>query len=325
MRQKMGFLFQNAALFDSISVGENVAFPMRRHTRMERRGDPDARHGEARGRRSRAGIRQDARRRSRAACGSAPGSRARSRSIPRILLVDEPSAGLDPITADEIDELLLELKQGGGVTLVVVTHNIPSARSLGDQLLMLHEGRVVAEGTPDGPGPQRQRAGARLHDVTARGVNEGMARNRLVAVGAFVIFGVLLFAVGLFFIGNRRMLFDETFERLRGVREYRRAAERREGARRRHGRRRSRRRFRCRPARRAKFRVKMRIREDLHPLIRVDSVAIIQTDGLVGNKFVQVDAGTDQAADRAGRRDDAEPRAVRLSRDAAAYERLRST
>jgi phospholipid/cholesterol/gamma-HCH transport system ATP-binding protein len=67
---------------------------------------------------------------------------------PRILLVDEPSAGLDPITADEIDELLLGLKRAGGVTLVVVTHNIPSARKLGDRLLMLHEGRVVAEGTP---------------------------------------------------------------------------------------------------------------------------------------------------------------------------------
>ena len=52
---------------------------------------------------------------------------------PRILLVDEPSAGLDPITADEIDELLLGLKQRGGVTLVVVTHNIPSARRLGDR------------------------------------------------------------------------------------------------------------------------------------------------------------------------------------------------
>jgi phospholipid/cholesterol/gamma-HCH transport system ATP-binding protein len=67
---------------------------------------------------------------------------------PRILLVDEPSAGLDPITADEIDELLLGLKRGGGVTLVVVTHNMPSARKLGDRLLMLHEGRILAEGTP---------------------------------------------------------------------------------------------------------------------------------------------------------------------------------
>ena len=86
--------------------------------------------------------------RSPAACGSAPALPGHSRSIPRILLVDEPSAGLDPITADEIDDLLLGLKQGGGVTLVVVTHNIPSARKLGDRLLMLHEARVVAEGTP---------------------------------------------------------------------------------------------------------------------------------------------------------------------------------
>ena len=66
---------------------------------------------------------------------------------PSILLVDEPSAGLDPITSDEIDDLLLELKHREGTTLVVVTHNIPSARKLGDQLVMLHEGRIAARGT----------------------------------------------------------------------------------------------------------------------------------------------------------------------------------
>ena len=65
---------------------------------------------------------------------------------PEILLVDEPSAGLDPITADEIDDLLLDRKKRGGVTLIVVTHNIPSARRLGDSLAMLHEGRVIARG-----------------------------------------------------------------------------------------------------------------------------------------------------------------------------------
>ena len=65
---------------------------------------------------------------------------------PEILLVDEPSAGLDPITADEIDALLVDRKQRGGVTLIVVTHNIPSARRLGDQLAMLHEGRIIARG-----------------------------------------------------------------------------------------------------------------------------------------------------------------------------------
>jgi phospholipid/cholesterol/gamma-HCH transport system ATP-binding protein len=61
--------------------------------------------------------------------------------------VDEPSAGLDPITTEEIDDLLLRLKQERGTTLVLVTHNIPSARKLGDQLAMLHEGRIIAQGT----------------------------------------------------------------------------------------------------------------------------------------------------------------------------------
>jgi phospholipid/cholesterol/gamma-HCH transport system ATP-binding protein len=68
---------------------------------------------------------------------------------PPILLVDEPSAGLDPITADEIDGLLLDLKKRGGTTLIVVTHDITSARRLGDTLVMLHEGRIVASGSPE--------------------------------------------------------------------------------------------------------------------------------------------------------------------------------
>lgn len=148
VRQRIGFLFQNAALFDSISVGENVAFPLRRHTKLadreirERAGEkldavglgteydkmPAALSG---GMRKRAGL-------------------ARALALdPPILLVDEPSAGLDPITADEIDGLLLDLKQTGQTTLVVVTHNIPSAKRLGDELVMLHEGRIVARGTPE--------------------------------------------------------------------------------------------------------------------------------------------------------------------------------
>jgi phospholipid/cholesterol/gamma-HCH transport system ATP-binding protein len=66
---------------------------------------------------------------------------------PPILLVYEPSAGLDPITSEEIDALLLALKEKGGTTIIVVTHNIPSARRLGDELVLLHEGRILAQGT----------------------------------------------------------------------------------------------------------------------------------------------------------------------------------
>jgi phospholipid/cholesterol/gamma-HCH transport system ATP-binding protein len=145
LRQGMGFLFQNSALFDSLSVGENVAFPMRRHTDWSEakiretatakladvglEGDYDKMPSElSGGMKKRAGL-------------------ARAMALdPGILLVDEPSAGLDPITANEIDDLLVALKQKG-TTLVVVTHNIPSARHIGDQLAFLHEGHVLARGT----------------------------------------------------------------------------------------------------------------------------------------------------------------------------------
>jgi phospholipid/cholesterol/gamma-HCH transport system ATP-binding protein len=147
VRRTIGFLFQTAALFDSISVGENVAFPLHRHTRLsaseireraveklvavglEREYDkmPAELSG---GMRKRVGL-------------------ARALALdPEIVLVDEPSAGLDPITADEIDTLLGGLKDDGGVTLVVVTHNIQSARRLGDELVMLHAGRMIARGSP---------------------------------------------------------------------------------------------------------------------------------------------------------------------------------
>jgi phospholipid/cholesterol/gamma-HCH transport system ATP-binding protein len=145
VRRRMGFLFQNAALFDSISVGENVAFPLRRHSRF-----PDAEIRQ-RARQKLADVGLDS------AYDAMPadlsgGMRkraglARAMALdPSILLVDEPSAGLDPITSEEIDQLLLARRKAG-TTLLVVTHNIPSARLLGDRLVMLHEGRIVAEGT----------------------------------------------------------------------------------------------------------------------------------------------------------------------------------
>lgn len=119
-----------------------------------------------------------------------------------------------------------------------------------------------------------------------------MQKNRLAAVGGFVIVGGLLFAVGLFFIGDRRMLFAESID---VHAEFSRVAGLQNGAT-------------VRVAGMnageveaislpsspsAPFRVRMRVRQDLHPLIRLDSVASIQNDGLVGNKFVQIESGTD--------------------------------
>jgi phospholipid/cholesterol/gamma-HCH transport system substrate-binding protein len=122
-----------------------------------------------------------------------------------------------------------------------------------------------------------------------------MNRFRAAAVGAFVVAGILLFGAGLFLIGDRRMLFSDTFE---VSAEFANISGLQDGAKVRvagmdagevesiH----------VPPGPSSRFRVNLRVREDLHQIIRVDSVATIQTDGLVGNKFVQVDAGTDAAA-----------------------------
>jgi len=147
VRKHMGFLFQNGALFDSISVGENVAFPMRRHTDWS---DTEIRE-RATKKLADVGLAKDYDKRPAELSGGMKKRAALARAMaldPPILLVDEPSAGLDPITAHEIDELLARTKQGG-TTLVVVTHNIPSARVIGDVFAVLHDGRMLATGTLD--------------------------------------------------------------------------------------------------------------------------------------------------------------------------------
>lgn len=147
VRKGMGFLFQYSALFDSITVGENVAFPLRRHTHYSE----EKIRGLAEEKLERVGLT--------GIYGKMPadisgGMRKRvglARALvlnPPILLVDEPSSGLDPVTAGEIDELLLDLKLREKTTLVVVTHNIPSARRIGDELAMLHGGRILERGMP---------------------------------------------------------------------------------------------------------------------------------------------------------------------------------
>jgi phospholipid/cholesterol/gamma-HCH transport system ATP-binding protein len=147
VRKHMGFLFQNAALFDSMTVGDNVAFPLRRHSDLS---DLDIRE-RARQKLADVGLEREFDKMPADLSGGMKKRAGLARAMaldPSLLLVDEPSAGLDPITAAEIDELLVQRKRAG-TTLVVVTHNIPSARSIGDELALLHEGRIVAQGSVD--------------------------------------------------------------------------------------------------------------------------------------------------------------------------------
>lgn len=148
VRLGIGFLFQNAALFDSITVGENVAFPLRRHTKLA---DEEIRETALNKLRS-VGLEREYDKMPAALSGGMRKRAGLARAMaldPRLLLVDEPSAGLDPITSEEIDDLLVDLKRHGRTTIVIVTHNIPSARCIGDRLVVLHDGRIVAEGTPE--------------------------------------------------------------------------------------------------------------------------------------------------------------------------------
>ena len=145
VRKHMGVLFQNAALFDSMSVGENVAFPMRRHTDWS---DAEIRE-RALAKLSDVGLEEDFDTMPADLSGGMKKRAGLARALaldPSILLVDEPSAGLDPVTSREIDELLVKTKQRGTM-LVVVTHNIPSARAIGDRFAVLDQGRMLASGT----------------------------------------------------------------------------------------------------------------------------------------------------------------------------------
>lgn len=148
VRQRIGFLFQNSALFDSISVAENVAFPLRRHKKWE---EGRIRH-QVDQCLAQVGLEKDGEKMPASLSGGMKKRAGLARALsmePDILLVDEPSSGLDPLTSEEIDKLLTRLRTDQNVTLVFVTHNIVSARNIGDELMVLEEGRIAAQGSPD--------------------------------------------------------------------------------------------------------------------------------------------------------------------------------
>ncbi len=145
LMQRVGVLFQNGALFGSLTVGENVALPLREHRRLpegairelvrSKLAQVSMSHAEhlypselSGGMKKRAGL-------------------ARALALdPEVLFCDEPSAGLDPQTSLNLDNLLLQLRDRLGVTVVIVTHELASIEGIADSLIMIGAGRVIAEG-----------------------------------------------------------------------------------------------------------------------------------------------------------------------------------
>jgi phospholipid/cholesterol/gamma-HCH transport system ATP-binding protein len=148
VRRNFGMVFQGAALFDSMTVAENVAFGLRRHEHLtegevakrvanileivDLPGTQNKKPAElSGGMRKRVGL---------------------ARAVvyePQIVLYDEPTTGLDPIASDSIDQMIMRVHQHLKVTTVVVTHDMRSARRVGDRILMLHEKKIYANGTPE--------------------------------------------------------------------------------------------------------------------------------------------------------------------------------
>lgn len=148
IRPRFGFLFQLSALFDSMSVAENIAFPIQEYTRLSR-GEVDALVARKLAMVGLDGIQK------KWPAELSGGQRKRvalARAIaldPELILYDEPTTGLDPPRSDVINELIIKLKRELHVTSVVVTHDMTSATKVADRILMLSQGKFIFDGTPD--------------------------------------------------------------------------------------------------------------------------------------------------------------------------------
>jgi phospholipid/cholesterol/gamma-HCH transport system ATP-binding protein len=146
VRKKVGFLFQQAALYDSLTVEENVAFPLARHTKLS----TAEQRNRVRELLSSVGMAQDANKLPSEISGGMQKRVGLARALaldPDIVLFDEPTAGLDPITAGEIDRLILQLKEQHKITSIVVTHDIHGAKSFADRVVVLNDRNIRTTGT----------------------------------------------------------------------------------------------------------------------------------------------------------------------------------
>ncbi len=148
VRRKFGMLFQGAALFNSMTVGENVAVPLKEHTSLSR----DIIRIIVRVKLELVGLTGFENFMPHQISGGMKKRVALARAIaldPKIVFYDEPGAGLDPITASMIDRLILDLSQKLNITSVVVTHEMKSAFRIADQVIILHKGKVLQIGTAE--------------------------------------------------------------------------------------------------------------------------------------------------------------------------------
>ena len=148
LRKKFGMLFQMAALFDSLTVGENVGFSLRQHTKLS---DREIRKL-ATEKLALVGLKDVEDKMPSELSGGMKKRVGLARAIAMdaaIILYDEPTTGLDPITADAINDLIVDLRKKLGVTSVAITHDMQSAYKISDRIAMLYKGEIVETGTPD--------------------------------------------------------------------------------------------------------------------------------------------------------------------------------
>jgi phospholipid/cholesterol/gamma-HCH transport system ATP-binding protein len=148
VRRRMGYLFQSAALFDSFTLNENLAMPLHRLDPSKSREQIKQAVEETL---QEVGLEKDGSKMPSALSGGMQKRAGLARALvlqPKILLVDEPSSGLDRITAGEIDQLLMKVKTERHTTMVIVTHDVHGARKIADKFAVLDQGRLLAFGPP---------------------------------------------------------------------------------------------------------------------------------------------------------------------------------
>jgi phospholipid/cholesterol/gamma-HCH transport system ATP-binding protein len=149
LMRRVGILFQNGALLGSLTVEENVGLPLDMHTGLDKKLVREIVHFKL----SQVGLSEAASLLPQELSGGMRKRAALARALaldPPLLFCDEPSAGLDPVTAAGLDELLLTLRRQLSITIIVVTHELASIKSIADNVVFLHEGRVLYDGTLDG-------------------------------------------------------------------------------------------------------------------------------------------------------------------------------